>query len=315
MKSKNIKNLLKRVASVTLVGALVLSTGIPAKAATADNYYMTKATSDESAWTQTVAPGGTAKFYVGPALINSDGYYGYTGFDRAEDAVSEVTWTTVYNTSKTSATSVEGVKIGDNYASMYTVTVADDATPGVVRVHAQRTGKTNTENGCDFSVVVESSTNTQATGVNVEVYDLFTDNGYMAFGYDYTVESASANLDSLFHNDANAAQSYATAGDVIDNMLADGTIAGANASYGYVNALAMYDADGNATDLLYGGVTESDYYGWQYGVLRDGKYVASSAVMSATVFDVQDGDTVVWLYATMSDAADFFGAYSVYPEN
>ena len=50
MKSKNIKNLLKRVASVTLVGALVLSTGIPAKAATADNYYMTKATSDESAW-------------------------------------------------------------------------------------------------------------------------------------------------------------------------------------------------------------------------------------------------------------------------
>ena len=41
MKSKNIKNLLKRVASVTLAGALVLSMGIPAKAATSDDTYMT----------------------------------------------------------------------------------------------------------------------------------------------------------------------------------------------------------------------------------------------------------------------------------
>ena len=89
MKSKNIKNLLKRVASVTLAGALVLSAGIPAKAATSDNMYMTKATNADSAWTETVAPGGTATFYVGAAKLNAYGYYDYTGFDSAADAAAE----------------------------------------------------------------------------------------------------------------------------------------------------------------------------------------------------------------------------------
>ena len=79
--------------------------------------------------------------------------------------------------------------------------------------------------------------------------------------------------------------------------------------------MTMYDADGNATDVLAGGYTEAGYYGWQYGVLRNGKYVASSAVISASAFDLQDGDTVVWVYALQSDATDFFGAYDVYPEN
>ena len=79
MKSKNIKNLLKRVASVTLAGALVLSTGIPAKASTSDNMYMTKATNTDSAWTKTVAPGGTATFYVGPAKLSAYGYYDFAG--------------------------------------------------------------------------------------------------------------------------------------------------------------------------------------------------------------------------------------------
>lgn len=316
MKNKNIKNLLKRVASVTLAGALVLSMGIPAKAATSDNMYITKATNAESDWTETVAPGGTATFYVGAAKLNAYGYYQYTGFDTAADAASEVTWTNAYNTDKIGSVSVGTEKIADgNYASKYTVKVADNATAGPIRVHAQRTGTTTTENGCDFVVVVEGSTNTQATGINVEVYDLYTDNGYMAFGSEYTVESANANLSALFHDKDNAAQSYATAANTIDNMVADGTIADATESYGYVDAISLYDDNGDATGLLGGGYTEAGYYGWQYGVIRDGKYVASSAVISASAFDLQDGDTVVWVYALQSAATDFFGAYDVYPEN
>lgn len=316
MKSKNIKNLLKRVASVTLAGALVLSAGIPAKAATSDNMYMTKATNTDSAWTETVAPGGTATFYVGAAKLNAYGYYDYTGFDSAADAAAEVIWTQEYNTSKISSATTGTAKIAEgNYASTYTVNVAENATAGPIRVHAQRKGKTNIENGCDFVVVVEGSTNTQATGINVEVYDLYTDNSYMAFGNDYTVESANANLSALFHNDANAAQSYATAANTIDNMLADGTIADATESYGYVDAISLYDSNGDATGLLAGGTTEAGYYGWQYGVIRDGKYVASSAVVSASAFDLQDGDTVVWVYGLQSTATEYFGAYDVYPEN
>ena len=315
MKSKNIKNLLKRVASVTLAGALVLSMGIPAKAATSDDTYMTKATNAESDWTKTVKPGGTATFYVGPAVINSYGYYDYTGFDKAEDATAGVTWTDAYHTEKISKTTAGTAKIADgNYASTYTVTVADDATAGPIRVHAQRTGTTTTEDGCDFVVVVEGSTNTQTTGVNVEVYDMFTGNDYMAFGYEYTVESAAANLSGLFHGDANAAQTYATAANTVDNLMADGTIANATGAYGYVTAMSLYNADGNATGLLAGGKTEAGYYGWQYGVIRDGKYVASSALISASAFDLQKGDTVVWIYALQSVATEFFGAYDVYPE-
>ncbi|MBC5659021.1 hypothetical protein H8S44_04455 [Anaerosacchariphilus sp. NSJ-68] len=316
MKSKNIKNLLKRVASVTLAGALVLSTGIPAKASTSDNMYMTKATNTDSAWTETVAPGGTATFYVGPAKLNAYGYYDYTGFDKDTDAAAEVTWTKEYNTSKISSTTAGTAKIAEgNYASTYTVNVAENATAGPIRVHAQRKGKTNIENGCDFVVVVEGSTNTQATGINVEAYDLFTGNDYTAFGNDYTVESANANLNALFHNNANAAQSYATAANTIDNMLADGTIADATESYGYVDAISLNDGNGGATGLLAGGKTEAGYYGWQYGVIRDEKYVASSAVISASAFDLKDGDTVIWVYGLQSTATEFFGAYDVYPEN
>lgn len=114
---------------------------------------------------------------------------------------------------------------------------------------------------------------------------------------------------------AKEAQSYATAANTMDNMVADGTIADATEVYGYVDAISLYDDNGDATGLLGGGYTEAGYYGWQYGVIRDGKYVASSALISASAFDLQDGDTVVWVYALQSAATDFFGAYDVYPEN
>ena len=54
------KTLFKKIASVAMAGALTLSMALPVGAATSDNQYMTKATNTESAWTETVAPGGTA---------------------------------------------------------------------------------------------------------------------------------------------------------------------------------------------------------------------------------------------------------------
>lgn len=310
------KNLFKKIASVAMAGALTLSMALPVGAATSDNQYMTKATNNESAWTETVAPGGTATFYVGPAKLNAYKYYDFTGFDDADDASTEVTWSKEYNTAKISSIT-EGTKeiAADSYASTLTVKVADNATAGPIRVHAQRKGTTNTENGCDFVVVVEGTTARKAKDINVEIYDQYTGDSNWAVGNNYTVESAGENVNSLFHNDEYAAQSYATAADVVDNMLADGIIADADASNGYVSGISMYKENGETTGLLYGGATEDDYYGWQYGVIRDNAYVASSGLISASAFDLEDGDTVVWYYGLQKEAAEFFGAYPVYPEN
>lgn len=307
MKSKNIKNLLKRVASVTLAGALVLSTGIPAKAATSDTLYMTKATNADSAWTETVAPGGTATFYVGPAVLNSYGYYGYTGFDSAADAADGVTWTDAYNADKISSASAGTEKIADgNYASTYTVKVADNATAGPIRVHAQRTGTTTTTNGCDFVVVVEGDTNRSASNITVEIYD-FMDYEIADKKSGYTVTAAQADANNLFYNDENAAQTYATPANVMDNLLADSTVEAVGVGYGYVNSVTL--PGGSVKE---GGVNTAtyEYYGWQYGVIdSDGVYDANCKAISASAYDLHDGDTVVWIYGYEADADDYFATF------
>ncbi len=308
MKSKNIKNLLKRVVSVTLAGALVLSTGIPAKAATSDNLYMTKATNADSDWTKTVQPGGEAVFYVGPAVLNAYGYYGYTGFDSASDAADGVTWTNAYNTDKISSTSAGTEKIADgNYASAYTVTVADDATAGPIRVHAQRTGTTTTENGCDFVVVVEGDTNRSASNVSVEIYD-FMDYEIADAKSGYIVTAAQADANNLFYNDENAAQTYATPANVMDNLLADSTVEAVGVGYGYVNSITL--PGGSVKE---GGINTAtnEYYGWQYGVIgSDGVYDANCKAISASAYDLHDGDTVVWIYGYEADADAYFAEFN-----
>lgn len=308
MKSKNIKNLLKRVASVTLAGALVLSMGMPAKAATSDNLYMTKATNADSDWTKTVQPGGEAVFYVGPAVLNSYGYYGYTGFDSASDAADGVTWTDAYNTDKISSASAGTEKIADdNYASTYTVKVADNATAGPIRVHAQRTGTTTTENGCDFVVVVEGDTSRSASNVSVEIYDLMEDTIASVTG-GYTVVAAQANTNNLFYNDANAAQTYATPANVMDNLLANSIVESVGVGYGYVNSITFPGGE-----AMEGGVNTAtnEYYGWQYGVIgSDGVYDANCKAISASAYDLHDGDTVVWIYGYEADADAYFAEFN-----
>ena len=307
MKSKNIKNLLKRVASVTLVGALVLSTGIPAKAATSDILYMTKATNAGSDWTKTVNAGGEATFYVGPAVLNSYGYYDYTGFDSADDATSGVTWTNAYNTDKISSTVKGTEKVADNnFASKYKVTVADNATAGPIRVHGQSTGHDNKENGCDFVVVVEGNTARSASNISVEIYD-FMDYEIADKKSGYTVTAAQADANNLFYNDENAAQTYATPANVMDNLLADSTVEAVGVGYGYVNSVTL--PGGSVKE---GGINTAtnEYYGWQYGVISSkGVYDANCKAISASAYDLHDGDTVVWIYGYEADADAYFAEF------
>lgn len=53
-------------------------------------------------------------------------------------------------------------------------------------------------------------------------------------------------------------------------------------------------------------------YGWNYKVYRlnatdnESYLVKDSAVIAADVFQLQDNDTVVWMYGTMEDAEAYF---------
>ena len=161
-----------------------------------------------------------------------------------------------------------------------------------------------------FYVVVEDTTkNIAAKNISVEMYDFYTGNSYFAVDGPMTVQAANGNTSSKFHGDPSAAQYYATAADTLDNMIEDNAIANIDASYGYISGISMYDDNGNATKMLEGGYSEAGYYGWMYGVIRDGKYVEESLNLSAAVFDLQDGDTVLWVYGYQSDAVEYFRSY------
>ena len=268
---------------------------------------MTKATNAGSDWTKTVNAGGEATFYVGPAVLNSYGYYDYTGFDSADDATSGVTWTNAYNTDKISSTVKGTEKVADNnFASKYKVTVADNATAGPIRVHGQRTGHDNKENGCDFVVVVEGNTARSASNISVEIYD-FMDYEIADKKSGYTVTAAQADANNLFYNDVNAAQTYATPANAMDNLLADSTVEAVSVGYGYVNSVTL--PGGSVKE---GGINTAtnEYYGWQYGVISSkGVYDANCKAISASAYDLHDGDTVVWIYGYEADADAYFAEF------
>lgn len=301
MRNKTSKNLFKKLVSLVLTMVMVLAMSTTTFATTSDTI-LSKPDGNNYLWNASVNPGGEATFYVGPA--NSS--YSFTGFDNATDAAKEITWTVSYGESKVKKCTTGTAEIsGHGYASTCTVDIAANATSGVVLVEAKRGTQT-----CDFYVVVEDTTkNIAAKNISVEMYDFYTGNSYFAVDGPMTVQAANGNTSSKFHGDPSAAQYYATAADTLDNMIEDNAIANIDASYGYISGISMYDDNGNATKMLEGGYSEAGYYGWMYGVIRDGKYVEESLNLSAAVFDLQDGDTVLWVYGYQSDAVEYFRSY------
>jgi len=182
-----------------------------------------------------------------------------------------------------------------------------------INVTGQNGAPTNTD--CNFTIIVENSNaSTCATGVTVEVYDLIDD--YSAYIDDQTVYAANHSSSYLFYNDPSSAQSYATAANVMDNLLSEGAIAAAipmsSEGFGYIDSVTMYDDFDNEV-VLSPYSTQGSYVGWMYGVYREISgnmtYVASSAGISACIFELQSGDQVVWAYGEFEDTMDFLANY------
>ena len=51
---------------------------------------------------------------------------------------------------------------------------------------------------------------------------------------------------------------------------------------------------------------QENYYGWNYCVVRDGAKVTEGDVVSASVLEVEKGDSVYWAFGTMAQANEYF---------
>ena len=284
----------KKVVSVLLAGVTTLSMAMPVLAAngdpnlvvTPDTQYSTPITSGSS---------------VTLGLMPADAHYQRTGFDSADAAKSGL--------------KVEGVNFGGNRLTgvyEYGAKETADGWAGTVKVTsaAGQYGpaslhivNTNNESaGIDMTIYVEAAeTQKDVTVSNVEVKDLSGDNVIAEDEQNLTVSAASKEADNPFKNSAGCAQTYATAGDALDS-LAEANNMSFEQSGGYVQSITD---EAKNTLAAYTGEDWS-YYGWNYCVVRDGKKVSEGDMVSASVLEVKDGDSVYWAFGTYQQATNYF---------
>ena len=116
-----------------------------------------------------------------------------------------------------------------------------------------------------------------------------------------SVSAAAKKTSNPFNGSEGAAQSYPTAGDALYSLAeAEGMSFEQNG--GYVQSVT--DKGENTLEAY---TTEDwTYYGWNYCVVRNGKKVAEGDILSASVLEVEEGDSVYWAFGTMDQANEYF---------
>ena len=230
------------------------------------------------------ASSSTEELEAGPA--NSS--YVFTGYDSANSAVNDVTWSIVDgSTCDVSITGAQGTAVQVSpgvYAAQITVTVAQNSPAGCASIQATR------DNGqlVNFTIIVnQTDTNNEIDPEDpVEDVGVYIDDLYY---YGTAPDSSPSN------------RSFSTPMDVMNTQNdVDITVMGGN----YI------------TSMTYDGTTKTaaGYEGWNCRVYRyDGlsnyNMVANSAVISTDSFMLQDGDIILWLYGTPEYATANFPAY------
>ncbi len=326
---------MKRIIAVVMAIAMIFALSATAFAVDLDTLYVTKvdtAVLADSLWTKTVTVGNPqdVTFFatnaidtlVGTQRVTTWNYFPYVGTQADADAFvqSQVTASVIVGADKlASALEVKAQYITQHggvnyYAARITAKVDEDATAGLVRIKVTTAGTCNQD--CIFMIVVESnsSTPTYVGNIDIELHDIRSGDNLLAVVNGADVYSANS-TSSVFHNVNGAAQTFATAGETIDNLLNDHTIVSANTAYGYVSSITIYDEieeENIVYEESFNPITY-DYIGWMYGILRTVSgttyYVADSANVSSTTFELQSGDKVVWVYGSYSQIVSYFANY------
>lgn len=306
---------LKKILAVVMAVAMIFALSIPAFAT---GNILSAATSfiPGSLYSQTAAPGDTVYLY---ATIVTDAYpSSLVGFSSQSDAAANVSWTVTSGASKVDSISASGISFVYNdvtyYAAKLTVELDDNATPGMVVINAAGQNGAPTNTDCNYVIMVEDSnaTPTSASNITVELYDL-SSQSLIASLSGATVDAACEITNGKFNGSLGAAQTYATAANTVDYLLSDaeGRVTNVDTTYGYVSSMTVLDDFDDPIDYdeSYDPISYQ-YIGWMYGVYRSNSYVSTSESVSATAFELQNGDIVVWVYGTFAQATTFFSNYT-----
>lgn len=284
----------KKVVSVLLAGVTTLSMAMPVLAAngdpnlvvTPDTQYSTPITSGSS---------------VTLGLMPANAYYQRTGFDSEAAAKDGLNVAKVnFGADKISSVFTYGSKTVDGlYAGTVTVK-GEKGQYGPASLHI--VNKNNPSAGIDMTVYVESSKTEDAVNVaKVQAVDLTSGNLMNETAKNVSVAAASTEAGNPFKDSEGCAQSYPTAGDALYS-LAETNNMSFEQSGGYVQSIT--DEDENTLEAYTGeGWT---YYGWNYCVVRNGEKVKEGDIVSASVLEVEKGDSVYWAFGTYDQATAYF---------
>lgn len=293
------KNLFKRIASVAMAGVLTLSMALPVGAATNDPNLVVE---PNTLYSTQIEAGKSVTLGLMPA----NAYYQRTGFDSKADAengllVDKVTIGSDKLVAKEKFTYGAMQTEDGTWAGTVTVTGAEGEY-GPASLHI-----INTENKSayiDMTVYVEAEEIQDAVKTEeVQVVDVSgTTAKVKATGKNLSAAAAKANTANPFYESAGSAQTYPTAADTLYS-LAEAKGLTFTQNDGYVESITT-----SAGEKLeaYTDTSDWSYYGWNYCVVRDGEKVSEGDYLSASVLEVEEGDSVYWAFGTMAQAADYF---------
>lgn len=299
MMNKYTRNLFKKVASVALAGAMTLSMAMPVAAANDDPNLVVEANTKYS----TPIKAGS-KVTLG--LMPANEYYQRTGFDSELDA--------------TNGLEVTGVTVGEDkltglytYGFMATTDYDGDATwAGTVEVQGADdkygpaslhiVNKNNKNAGIDMTVYVEAAETQKPVEVSkVTAVDVSGTGIVNVTTNNLSVAAATTKTSNPFNGAEGSAQSYPTAGDALYSLVEANNMSFTQ-NGGYVQSVT----NSNGKKLEAYTTEDWTYYGWNYCVIRNGAKVAEGDIVSASVLEVEKGDSVYWAFGTMNQANAYF---------
>ncbi len=304
---------LKRFAALGMAAVMTMGLGMTSLAASSEPNF----TVANGVYTASVTGSSTAEFEVGPA----NAMYQFVGYSSekeaglykvdAEGKKTEDSGDTAiainFGEDKIGNINVSPMQVGNVYASRVQVT-GNGGKFGAASLKASNAEKAGAS--VDLTVYVEASETEkvdEADNVKVTLVDVSGLNDLVADeSKTVTVQPAAKDgAGNKFKGQAGCAQTYPTAGDALYNLV------GTNFEQygGYVNSITttvLNEEEEEETIVLVPQTIGTNYYGWNYCVIRDGKIAQGCDIVSASVFDIKTNDQVCWAYGTSAQANAYF---------